>query len=206
MCEEQVLFYILRAFTSSTKRGKRELKALEQSCTSTQTGAQAHRRTMTDFQGWPTSVTYHVFGLIPVKGMLQCPIKWGCARDEAACNDTCCFGICHEESARSLVFCNKIEACRDVENYLRRHFEGENMKVWCGTMSQFWAAACLGGLPSPEVHAPRFASGPGVPRGDPGEFAACFHECVLVCHAPRRLRRAHGHGCHRPHVQRWVVS
>lgn len=30
---------------------------------------------------------------------------------------------------RSLIFCNKIEACRDVENFLRRNFEGENLKV-----------------------------------------------------------------------------
>lgn len=30
---------------------------------------------------------------------------------------------------RALVFCNKIESCRDVENYLKRKWEGQNLQV-----------------------------------------------------------------------------
>jgi hypothetical protein len=40
------------------------------------------------------------------------------------------------------VFCNKIEACRDVENYLRRQFEDEGLKVGVATCS--WVIADVG--------------------------------------------------------------
>jgi hypothetical protein len=41
----------------------------------------------------------------------------------------CSLGRLLCAASRTLVFCNKIEACRDVENYLRRNFEGEQLKV-----------------------------------------------------------------------------